>query len=298
MTAAIIPVAAPVTVKKILFTTDFSDASRVPLPTVAALARRFNAELVITNVWSELPPPMVVPEAAPIATVNAQDIAEEGMRHVVNADVLSGLRVRTQICEVDPVERIVALADSEEADIIVCGTHGRRGFKHFLLGSVAEGLIRQAHCPVLTVGPHVGKRFCDPHTLKNILVPTDMSQDSKAVLPYVMSLAAEFAAQVHFLHVLPAEIASNPQARELFDPLKKKMERELCGDVTPSCHAEFLVDFGDEAESIAAMARETKCDLIAMGARSGFWAASNIRNSVIYKTIANADCPVLTVRGR
>jgi nucleotide-binding universal stress UspA family protein len=111
-----------------------------------------------------------------------------------------------------------------------------------------------------------------------------------------MALAAEFQARVHFLHVLPPETASNPQARELFDPLKKKMERELCADVTPSCHAEFLIDFGNEAESITAMAKETQCDLIAMGVHSGFWSATNVRSSTVYKTIAAANCPVLTVR--
>jgi nucleotide-binding universal stress UspA family protein len=296
MTAAIIPVAAPVTLKKIIFATDFSDASRVPLPAVAALARRFRAELIVTNVWSELPPSMVVPEAAPLVIARAVDLAQEGMRHVVNADVLADLDLRTEIREGDPVEQIVALAAAEKADLIVCGTHGRRGFKHFLLGSVAEGLIRQARCPVLTVGPHVDQRFADPHALANILVPTDMSADSKAVVPYVMALAAEFHARVHFLHVLPAETASNPQARELFAPLQQKMERELCADVSPSCHAEFLVDFGDEAESITAMARDTNCDLIAMGVHAGFWTATNIRSSVAYKTIVNASCPVLTVR--
>ena len=296
MTATIIPVASPVTLKKILFATDFSDASRVPLPAVAALARRFQAAITFATVWSDLPPSMIVPEAAPFLAAQTEVEVRARMQHVLNADVLDGLTVNAQVREGDPVERLIEMADTMHADLIACGTHGRRGFKHFLLGSVAEGLIRHAKCPVLTVGPHVDKRFSDPAGIANILVPTDMSADSKVVLPYAMALAREFNARIHFLHVLPPETAGNPEARELFEPLRKKMEHELRGEICPSCRAEFLVDFGDEAESITAMAKEIRCDLIAMGVHSGFMAATNVRSSTVYKTIAGANCPVLTVR--
>jgi nucleotide-binding universal stress UspA family protein len=296
MTAAIVPIATPVSLKKILFATDFSDASAVPLPAVGALARRFHSQVVLVHVWSNLPPTMVHPEAAATIEERCKREVADAMQDVMRADVLDGIDARIELREGDPIETLIELVDAEKADLIVMGTHGRHGFKHFLIGSVAEGVIRRARCPVLTIGPHVDRRFSHPDAIANILVPTDLSADSRSALPYVAALACEFKARVHFLHVLPVETASNPQAEELFQPLKKRMEQELAREIPPSCQPELVVEFGEEAERIAAMAKKIEADLIVMGVRSTHWNVMNVRSSVAYKTIASASCPVLTVR--
>ncbi|MFC6865147.1 universal stress protein [Halomicroarcula sp. GCM10025817] len=62
-----------------------------------------------------------------------------------------GIDVETAILHGDPAQRIVAYADEMDADLIVSGTHGRSGVERRLIGSVAERLVRQARCPVMTV---------------------------------------------------------------------------------------------------------------------------------------------------
>jgi nucleotide-binding universal stress UspA family protein len=293
--ASIIPIPARVEIKKILFATDFSDAANAPLPIAAAIARRFGSEMIMAHAYLPMP---VFSQAGPHFIEEQKRHAQDSLAQATDSPVLAGLNRRAVVREGYPIEELKTLANAEHVDLIVAGTHGRTGFKHFILGSVAEGIIRTAKCPVLIVGPRVGERFAEQKTISNILVPVDMSMASLSVLPYVMALAAEFKARVHFVHVLPAETGTNPDARRLFAPLKRRMQRELWSELTPSCRAEFLVEFGEEAECIIDTARKVNADLIAMGVHKRLWTTAHIRNTVPYRTIAAANCPVLTVRGK
>ena len=97
-------------------------------------------------------------------------------------------------------------------DLVVAGTHGRTGLRRLLLGSAVEGICRVATCPVLTVGPdHPASRI----KLDNILVPTDLSEESMRSLPFVLRIAGAYGAKVTVLHVLPEETAGNPDTQKL-----------------------------------------------------------------------------------
>jgi universal stress protein A len=125
----------PLLMREVLFATDFSDASRLAGETAAAFARHFGARLHVLHVV----PPVTDPTSAPAALRDAAAALEPGLS-IVTA-VASG-RVPRQI---------VDYARRNAIDLIVIGTHGRTGFSHVLLGSVAEAVTRQARCRVLTV---------------------------------------------------------------------------------------------------------------------------------------------------
>jgi len=86
------------------------------------------------------------------------------------------------------------------------------------------------------------------------------------------------------LHVLPIETASNPDARSLAEPLRKEMQRIFYPHIDPRSPAEFVIDFGDTSERILAH----KADLIGLGITTHF------RNTVAYRVLLGAHCPVLT----
>jgi universal stress protein A len=125
----------PLLMREVLFATDFSDASRLAGETAAAFARHFGARLHLLHVV----PPVTDPTSAPAALRDAAAALEPGLSIVTT--VASG-RVPRQI---------VDYARRNAIDLIVIGTHGRTGFSHVLLGSVAEAVTRQARCRVLTV---------------------------------------------------------------------------------------------------------------------------------------------------
>jgi nucleotide-binding universal stress UspA family protein len=77
--------------------------------------------------------------------------AREKLAKVAHRAREAEVAVRTEICQGTPYEGIVNVAKAEEVELIVIATHGYTGFRHFLLGSAAERVVRTAPCPVLVV---------------------------------------------------------------------------------------------------------------------------------------------------
>jgi nucleotide-binding universal stress UspA family protein len=122
-------------IRRILFPTDFSDASRRAGQTAAALAHHFDARLIVLHVIS----PITDPELRRAALRSTT--AELSSDVFVEAETVTGI----------PARQILAYASRHPIDLIVMGTHGRTGVSHAVLGSVAEAVVRRAPCLVLTV---------------------------------------------------------------------------------------------------------------------------------------------------
>jgi nucleotide-binding universal stress UspA family protein len=175
-------------------------------------------------------------------------------------------------------------------------THGRKGLMRLLMGSLAEELFRNLSIPVLTVGPRLHPRFANLETIKTILYPTDLSPESRAALPYVASLAAEYHARVVVLNVIPRNGALSGSVLEMAAKSRAQMKRLFCGEIDPRCQVELMVDFGDSPERILHMAQECNADLLAFGVHRGGEASTHFRNTVAYQVVLQAECPVLTCR--
>jgi len=142
------------TITRILYPTDFSEASMAVLAPVATLARLLGAEVMLLHVIEPLPLPTegYFPSAIWQAHVD-QTTAEA----TVQLDDLSrrlkaeGVAMTSRLATGPAVSRILGVAKDEGADLIAMGTHGRTGLSSVLLGSVADKVVRLATCPVLTV---------------------------------------------------------------------------------------------------------------------------------------------------
>lgn len=141
----------------ILHPTDFSEYSDFAFRLACALARDYNARLILLHV---IPEPMVVNGIAAIPEAKWPSVEEvkehlrqmEGRAHHV--------RVESQVKEGDAADTILRTAEETNSDVIVMGTHGRTALARLLMGSVAELVLRKAPCPVLTAKPFLGqKRF-------------------------------------------------------------------------------------------------------------------------------------------
>ena len=139
--------------KTILFPTDFSEASEAALPFATSLARDWGATLLIAHVvegdkypagrWFEKEP-----KAPPEESTALENIAPSDPSVAYERKLLFGPETENPP---NPAEEIVKLAEQENVDAIVIGTHGRSGLGHLLMGSVAESVLRHADCPVVTV---------------------------------------------------------------------------------------------------------------------------------------------------
>ena len=296
--ATVIPILPKIQLKRILCATDFSPGSQSALPMVATIARRYHSEVLIANVWAPMPYTMATPEA--LGTLERQQEEETRKKlaeFLYEAEAL-GITPRAIIRSGDPVEEIQRIVQEQSIDLAVLSTHGRVGFKHLAMGSIAEALFRHLSCPVLTVGPHLAHRFLGHVEIRNILFPTDLSEHSLSVFAFLASLANEYDAKLTLLHVLPPETKQNPDAKSLAEPLRKEMMRMFSHCVSPNCAVEYVIDSGDPEASILHYARELNADLIGLGIRKANDIVTHLRNTVAYRVILNAHCPVLTQRLR
>jgi nucleotide-binding universal stress UspA family protein len=143
--------------KKILAPTDFSEPSFKGLRVANELAEHFAAELIVVNVVSPVhfvtPPGPAAASATAFSTVMKEMLAsantsiEKAREERVSQDILS----RAMVLEGSAAEEIVRAAAEEKADVIVLATHGRTGWRRFILGSVSEKVVRLAECPVITI---------------------------------------------------------------------------------------------------------------------------------------------------
>jgi nucleotide-binding universal stress UspA family protein len=143
--------------KRICCPIDFSDASRAAMEVAADLARRFGAELVLLHAYPI--PGYTFPDGSVVASPKMmQELADQAQRHLeewrLDAERLAGgQRVAAEKGVGEPAAEIVTFAKENAVDLLVLGTHGRTGIEHALMGSIAERVVRRAHCPVLTVRP-------------------------------------------------------------------------------------------------------------------------------------------------
>ena len=136
------------TTHKILFPTDFSPASYAALDVAAALARDQKARLIVAH-CQEDPLGFAAGEFAYGVPIPTDDELQAMLDEVLGG--VTGITCEKRLLRGVPWRAIVGLAEKENVDLIVLGTHGRRGLTRLLMGSVAEAIVRHATCPVLTI---------------------------------------------------------------------------------------------------------------------------------------------------
>jgi universal stress protein A len=143
--------------RNILVPVDFSPSSRLSLDYALMLADRFESSVHVLHCWevpSYLRPDLTVWSGEVSATLadHARDEAERGLRDFMHGcPAGEQRRLTSRVVAGSPYSTIVSVASDEKFDLIVMGTHGRTGLGHLVLGSVAEKVVRHAHCAVLTV---------------------------------------------------------------------------------------------------------------------------------------------------
>jgi len=157
------------TFSKIVAATDFSEDSNLALGYAQELALKFSGDIVLLHVDQPLAPVMMTPELGPSMDVGAMGRIAEEQRMLAQKELdkiagklrEAGLKVKVHLKVGSPFLEILHTAQSENADLIVLGTHGRTGLAHVLMGSVAERVVQKAPCPVLTIR-HPDRKFKHP----------------------------------------------------------------------------------------------------------------------------------------
>lgn len=298
-------------VEKVLCPTDFSPCAGQALEVAVLVARSFGAEL---HVLHGIVLHAADPHSATYHLPNLEEIEATLQRTATSAlaaDIAPHADGTLRIVEAQrrapfADEAILAYAEEIGADLIVMGTHGRRGLSHLLLGSVANEVVRRAACPVMTV--RAQEQTAHLRAIERILVPIDFSGTEDAALGAARDLAVAWTAELDVLHVLeetvmPAFYAAGITSLRQLDPeipsrCQAEMQRRLArlGDVPRAVTTH--VREGKVAHEIVAFARERNSDLIILATAGRTGVERLLLGSVAEKIVRLAPCAVLVVRAR
>lgn len=294
----------------ILCPTDLSESSRRPLTYAAALARWYRAQLTVLYVVPTFDPMPVRSGSldGPVQTVypvSREEVLEE-LRRVVN-EAGAGSPDATLATEAgDPSRTIVDQALVVRADLVVMGTHGRSGSERFMVGSVAERVVRTAPCPVLTVPPHVTATLPADVRFKSILCPMDFSPSALQAFGFALDLARQADGAVTVLHVIEWLTDEEPRAhahfnvpeyrQHLIDDARQRVRTLISEESTTWSALQDVVVLGRAHREILRIAGDVQADLIVMGAQGRSGVGLALFGSTTHQVVRAAECPVLTVR--
>jgi nucleotide-binding universal stress UspA family protein len=291
-------------IQKILFPTDFSAASRAALDHALLWTELANAELVLLHVLS----PRTADPFNPEHRFPSPEEFEERLHQLADSEMAlfvpkteKPLRIRQLVRRAPEVERgILEFAESEDVDLVVLGTHGRRGPAHLLIGSTAAEILRRSERAVLVV-PSRSERQAG--RLRRILAPTDFSASARHAIAHARELAAATGARLELFHVLPSlevPLPMNPGSfgggivSEL-EPAARAALDELAAAAGPAVEIETEVWQGPAAATILNRAAETEADLIVLATHGHTGLDRLLLGSVTEKVARLSRCPVLVL---
>ena len=269
--------------RTLLCPVDFSELSGHALRYAARLASCRGGKVVAAYAnWFEAPPYFTEGRIEELKREFRDSLAEAArtLALLVKSSLggeASG--VETRVVEGLPADAIRKLVDEVHADAVVMGTHGRSGYNRWILGSVAERVLRESPVPVLTVRGAAGQ------PVRHILCPVSDTQASHQALQVAAGIAECFHATLTALHVREPHAVNAVPNLCSWIPAEERAR----------CEIRELVRHGDAAEQIVAVAGEEPYDLIVLGAARRRFFNGLVLGTTTLRAVRHAPCPVLTV---
>lgn len=277
--------------KTVLCPTDLGPQSAIAVKYAAAIAERSGAKLklLLAN-EHDVPPYFTSSQIDEIsAELDRSDEAEaESLRQFMNEHLGPGADAAFLV--IDASARNAILEESEKTDtvLIALGTHGRSGFEKLRVGSVAEAVLRESRCPVLTVGPKV--EAVNSVKIRRIVCPVDLSPESEVSLRYAAKLAGQFDAELSVIHVADQNSESDNEGK------LKALCDWVPSEIRGQCKLEEMVRHGDLSTEVVRVSNDLLADIIVIGVTHGAFRDETLGDKTT-EILREAACPVITVVG-
>ena len=279
----------------ILFATEIP-ANAKALHFAIASAREFNATLILFHVYDTMV--VAASETSGIRYYDYAAAAHAEMRHI--EPIAEQVRDAGVACEVVlrpglAADQILAYLREREIDRVVMGTRSPGPFSKLFVGSVAEAVLRSSPVPTLLAGPESVDAQFRSYATQVVLCALTMNESSH----FQAALAAEIAAVHKARLILENVLRPQDSAEELAGLTVSEIEKQLLSlipeHLRDTVEAQAIVVPGDPAEELLFQARAQMADLIVIGAHGATPLAALGRPGVVYKVVAESQCPVLTL---
>lgn len=261
--------------QRIVVATDFSDASAEALRTAILVADAFGGEVCVVYADDFFPLPGESELDGALLRVEAETRLERW-----TAAHAHGHSIDTIVAAGFPVTATLQSAEQIGADLIVLGTHVRRGFERLYLGSFAEAVLRSSKIPVLTVRRGV-------RAIRSIACGVDCTDDSLYALESAIEWGEVFHAQVTVVNVIEPGDRSGHTIGEL--------EAWIPPELRARCQCKELVIRGGISERLVSFAANLKTDLIIIGGKRYRIGASWTLPDMTERVVRRARCAVLAI---
>jgi nucleotide-binding universal stress UspA family protein len=292
-------------IKLILCPIDFSEFSISAYQHALSVAEHYQAKLVaqhVVELWRH--PAAGFVASAELYEEYSQALRESGKKQLqefVENHTHDEIQPELVVQEGVAADSILSFAQLQKADVIVMGTHGRRGFDRLMLGSVTDRVMRTAPCPVLAASkpPHgsvaAGRERGHVHHLSRILFCADFSENSERALKYAISATAEYDAELTLLHVLEGA-PSLAKTEEAMAVAAERLDKLIPPEGRKTLKIKTAVRIGKTYAQIIQLAEEAQIDLVTMGVRGRGALDVAVFGSTTYRVMQLGSCPVLVVR--
>ena len=290
--------------KRILVPLDFAEPSRRALSYGLALATQFKAKLIVAH---------IVPEASALTyafPVETAAIEKEQSSHaageiqkLVSAGPSGKLDVQTIVRTGRIDDELLRIVEEEAVDLVVMGTHGRRYPGRWLIGSVAERMLRKVPVPVVTMShlDEADKARTGLGRLRRILYGADL-WDSGQGLKYAVELAEKTGAKLTVVHVVDfvnlvyeAAVYVEEGRTGWLENIRKRLDEAVALENPAGMPVETLILEGKPYQKILALAKEKEMDMIVLNLQSKGILERAFIGSTAERVVRLAEVPVFSV---
>lgn len=285
----------------ILVATDLSDLDRL-IPFALQQAQQCDARVILLHVLGAgagiAADPVGMPYYDPAGAVDFAIKTIEPWRAMARAQDIA---CDTVVREGYPAQQIIAAARQFNAQRLLLGTRSRSKVSKLLLGSVAEQVLRSVDLPVMTVGPEAHLEVASDTRQRVVLHATTLRETSSPSAVLACQIADSLRAKLVLLHVMPPidEMRRDSLPTGLDSTAMREL-RVLAAEIgaSDSCCAQVdtRVAHGHPAIEILAASAELEADLIVLGTTHRSVLHNLTHDRTVYRVLAHARCPVLTLR--
>ena len=261
-----------------------------------AQATEFGADLILFHAYDTL-----VVSASETSGIRYYDYAAAARAEVQHLEPLAErARAAGVQCEIVvrpglPADQILFLTQERKIDRIVMGTHSPGPIGKLLVGSVAEAVLRTSTVPVLIIGPDVVDGNYRNFATRTILCAVSLLDTSIVVATLAAELAAKHHARLILQHVIKPQERSQVLAGRTIDEIEGDLISLIPAELQERIDVQAIVVPGDPTEELLYQGRAQHADLIVLGAHGASAFAAITRHGVVYKVLAHAQCPVMTL---
>jgi nucleotide-binding universal stress UspA family protein len=279
---------------RIAVATDLTDTEYL-LPYAIAQAKASHASLILVHaVLPHESSPMEGGAAAYYDPLRMDRDARLMLEGVARSIRDQGIDCATAVRHGFVPDVISEVVRNSGAGRLILGTHGRRGLRKFVLGSVARQLLEAIEAPVCTVGPRAHKGTTAQ--LETILHPVSLGGTHQASAALALGLGRQFGAQVVLLHVVPPVPASTRDPGRSVTAATEQLNRLIPAEAASWTRAEVRPAHGTTVAEILSVAEEVRAGLIVLGVHAPAHSWLPGTEPAAYKILVSAPCPVLSLR--